>query len=158
MRAMPDIAVDLAKRHEGFHKRVRRGTEISAVPYICPAGFWTIGYGHLCAQDHPAITEEVGEFFLSVDLEDALAGALRLCPVLLVESEARLAAIVDFVFNLGAGRLAASTLRRRVNARNWRGAADEIQRWVWGGGQKLPGLILRRAEEARLLVGDAWAG
>ena len=43
---VPQSAIELAKRFEGFEKRVKRGTEIAAVPYVCPAGFWTIGYGH----------------------------------------------------------------------------------------------------------------
>ena len=67
------------------------------------------------------------------------------------EPETRLAAIVDFTFNLGAGRLQASTLRRRVNQRDWPGAAQELRRWVYGGGRVLPGLTLRRDAEVLLL-------
>jgi hypothetical protein len=48
--------------------------------------------------------------------------------------------IVDFTFNLGTGRLQTSTLRRRVNQRDWISAAAELGRWVRGGGQVLPGL------------------
>jgi lysozyme len=44
---VPQSAIELAKRFEGFEKGVKRGTEIAAVPYVCPAGFWTIDYGHL---------------------------------------------------------------------------------------------------------------
>ena len=65
--------------------------------------------------------------------------------------EARLAAIVDFTFNLGAGRLQTSTLRRRVNQRDWVGAASELRRWVYGGGRVLPGLVARREAECRLI-------
>ena len=46
MIEVPKAAIELAKRFEGFERRVKRGVEIAAVPYICPAGFWTIGYGH----------------------------------------------------------------------------------------------------------------
>jgi lysozyme len=55
------------------------------------------------------------------DLKTALDATLRYCPVLATEPEGRLAAIVDFTFNLGAGRLQTSTLRRRVNQRDWIG-------------------------------------
>ena len=149
---MPQAAIELAKRFEGFERRVKRGMEIAAVPYVCPAGFWTIGYGHLCAQDHPPITLDEAEAYLAQDLAKALNATLRYCPVLATEPEGRLAAIVDFTFNLGAGWLQASTLRRRVNQRNWSEAATELARWVYGGGKVLPGLVTRRAAEASLLL------
>ena len=57
MTVVPKTAIELAKRFEGFERKVKRGIEITAVPYICPAGFWTIGYGHLCDPKHPPITE-----------------------------------------------------------------------------------------------------
>jgi lysozyme len=77
---------------------------------------------------------------------------LRYCLVLATEPERRLAAIVDFTFNLGAGRLQTSTLRRRVNQRDWVAAASELRRWVYGGGRVLPGLVTRREAEALLLA------
>jgi len=80
---------------------------------------------------------------------------LRYCPVLATESEGRLAAIVDFTFNLGAGRLQTSTLRRRINQRDWASAAQELRRWVYGGGKVLPGLVTRREAEAAWLLRNA---
>ena len=148
---VPHAAIDLAKRFEGFERQVKRGIEIAAVPYVCPAGFWTIGYGHLCAQDHPPITQDEAEAYLAQDLVKALRATLRYCPVLATEPERRLAAIVDFTFNLGAGRLQTSTLRRRVNQRDWVAAELELRRWVYGGGRALPGLVARRDAEAALL-------
>ena len=71
--------------------------------------------------------------------------------MLVTESEGRLAAIVDVTFNLGAGRLQTSTLRRRINQRDWAAAATELRRWVYGGGKVLPGLVARRAAECALL-------
>ena len=85
--------------------------------------------------------------YLAADMAYALRATLRICPVLATEPEGRLAAIVDFTFNLGAGRLQASTLRRRVNQRDWPGAAHELRRWIYGGGRVLPGLVLRREAE-----------
>jgi lysozyme len=149
---MPQAAIDLAKRFEGFERKVKRGTEITVIPYVCPAGFWTIGYGHLCDPTHPPITETEAGVYLARDLITALDATLRYCPVLAAEPDGRLAAIVDFTFNLGAGRLQASTLRRRVNQRDWASAATELRRWVYGGGVVLPGLVIRREAEVRLLV------
>ena len=151
MTQVPQAAIELAKRFEGFH-RVAMADLGRAQPYICPAGYWTIGYGHLCDPKHPPITEAEAEIYLARDLQTALVATLRYCPVLATEPEGRLAAIVDFTFNLGAGRLQTSTLRRRINQRNWPGAVRELRRWVYGGGRVLPGLVVRRAAEASLLL------
>ena len=150
MIAVPQAAIDLAKRFEGC-QRVPKNDPGRAYPYVCPAGYWTIGYGHLCDSKHPPITETEAEAYLARDLETALAATLRYCPVLAIEPEGRLAAIVDFTFNLGAGRLQTSTLRRRINQRDWATAATELCRWVYGGGRVLPGLVARREAELSLL-------
>jgi lysozyme len=151
MIAVPQAALDLAKRFEGFH-RVPITDPNHAHPYICPAGFWTIGYGHLCDPKHSPITEAEAVRYLANDLQMAIAATLRYCPVLASESEGRLAAIVDFTFNLGAGRLQTSTLRRRINQRDWINAEKELCRWVYGGGQVLQGLVSRREAECALLL------
>lgn len=152
MIVVPQAAIDLAKQFEGFERRAKRGTQITAIPYVCPAGFWTIGYGHLCSPDHPPITSAEAEIYLAQDLTKALNATLRYCPVLATEPEGRLATIVDFTFNLGAGRLQTSTLRRRINQRDWTSAARELRRWVYGGGKILPGLVARRWVEQSLLL------
>ncbi len=148
---IPKTAIELAKRFEGFH-RVPKVDPGRAHPYICPAGFWTVGYGHLCDPKHPPISEAEAEVYLARDLQSALAATLRYCPVLATEPDGRLAALVDFTFNLGAGRLQTSTLRRRVNQRDWVAAGQELRRWVYGGGKVLPGLVARREVEFTLLV------
>lgn len=149
---VPQSAIDLAKRFEGFKRKVKRGVVITAIPYICPAGFWTIGYGHLCARDHLPITEAEAETYLAQDLIKALNATLRYCPLLANESSQRLGAIVDFTFNLGAGRLQTSTLRYRINQRDWPSAASELRRWVYGGGKILPGLVARREAQIALFL------
>ena len=151
MIEVPQVAIELAKRFEGFH-RVPKSDPDCAYPYLCPAGFWTIGYGHLCDAKHPPITMEEGEAYLAADMADALRATLRYCPVLAAEPDGRLAAIVDFTFNLGAGRLQTSTLRRRVNVRDWSSAATELRRWVYGGGVVLPGLVTRREAEIAMVM------
>ncbi|MCG9025461.1 glycoside hydrolase family protein [Laribacter hongkongensis] len=60
--------------------------------------------------------------------------------------------MVDFTFSLGAGRLQTSTLRPRVNQRDWIAVGRELQRWVYGGGKVLPGLVARRQVEAWVLL------
>ena len=148
---VPQVAIDLAKQFEGFH-RVPKVDPGRAYPYICPAGFWTIGYGHLCDPKHPPITEYEADAYLALDLQIALSATLRYCPVLATEPQGRLAAIVDFAFNLGTGRLQTSTLRRRINQRDWAASATELKRWVYGGGKVLPGLARRRDAEIELMT------
>ena len=151
---IPQDAVALCVYFEGFHKAVRRREGVMAVPYVCPAGYWTIGFGHLCAPDHPPVTKAQAEALLSADLYASVEASLRACPRLLVEPEFRLAAVASFVFNVGAGRLQASTLRRRINQGDWQAAGDEFLRWVHGGGRPLPGLVLRRRAERQLFTGQ----
>ena len=79
MIGVPQAAIDLAKQFEGFH-RVAKLDPSRAYPYICPAGFWTIGYGHLCDPKHPPITEAEAEVYLLSDLVTAFNATLRYCP------------------------------------------------------------------------------
>lgn len=136
---VPDNAIKLATTFEGFYAKA----------YLCPAGLPTIGYGHLVKSlNVPPVTKSQAETYLAQDLQDALLGTIRYCPELLVQDENRLGAIVDFVFNLGAGRLKVSTLRKKINAQEWVAVPHELNKWVYGGGKRLKGLVLRRQAEA----------
>jgi lysozyme len=112
----PPQAVELAKRFEGFH-RVQRGDPGRAHPYTCRGATGpsdTVGSA-IANTQRSSIIEAEEEACLGEDLRTALDGTLRFCPILAAETEARLVAIVDFTFNLGAGRLQTSTPRQRVN-------------------------------------------
>lgn len=93
------------------------------------------------------IDEDTALVYLHNELQKSMSGALRYCPILSTD-EGKLAAIIDFCYNLGIGRLQQSTLRRRINQQNWNSCKTELLRWVFAGGKKLPGLIRRRALEA----------
>lgn len=119
-------------------------------PYICPAGYPTQGIGsRVVSIGVPPITKEDAYNLLIRDLQIALLGTIKHCPILLAQDENWLGAIVDFTFNLGMGRLRASTLRRKINAEEWNDVPTELRKWVYGGGRKLRGLVLRREAEAR---------
>jgi lysozyme len=149
------VLAQIVKRFEGLHKVATRTPTVTVIPYVCPAGILTIGYGHTKnVKRGQVITLLEAEGLLQKDLKIAVASALSLSPVLAVTSETKLLAIADFIFNLGAGRYKASTLRRRVNQQDWDEAAYELGRWVWGGGKKLPGLVARRAAEIALILHD----
>ncbi len=141
------VAASLARRFEGLY----------LTPYLCPAGVPTIGYGATYYQDgtrvqltDPAITREWAEALLLWMVRTVyLPAVLKLCPG--VDNPQRLAALIDFTFNLGASQLKASTLRRRVNAGDWDAVPDELRKWVRGGGRVLRGLVVRREAEAALI-------
>lgn len=146
------IAYQLVRRFEGLRLK----------PYLCPAGIPTIGYGSTgkdITLDHPPVTLDWAEERMRRDVQFFAGVAIKLSPKL-SRQDTPLCVITDFIYNLGSTRYAASTLRKRINASDFRGAAHELKKWVWGGGKKLPGLILRREIEAGFLIesmGDKYA-
>ncbi|MFZ5593305.1 MAG: glycoside hydrolase family protein [Pseudomonadota bacterium] len=107
----------------------------------------TVGYRHLCDPKHPPITEKEGEAFLRQDLRTALDATLRYCPVLATEPESRLAAIVDFTFNLSAG--AAADLDPAVEGQPTglgRRSLRTTSLGLYGGSKVLPGLVSHAAK------------
>lgn len=155
-------AVDLVAEYEGFRPR----------PYRCPAGVWTIGYGHVIRDRagrtvdaataqrlHPTPwTREQARAVLRDDLrhvEHALREALGDVRL----SGRQRAAIVSWAYNVGLGAARRSTLLRLVRAGRLAAAAAEFRRWVWardprtGERRILPGLVRRRAAEAALFRG-----
>jgi len=143
------IAIAICKRFEGFKSK----------PYLCPAGIPTIGYGTTFYPDGSRVTlndipctEAQATVWMMHELEaKALPAVLRMCPAL--KSVNAVNALVSFVYNLGAGRLQTSTLRRKINEGNMEEARKEILKWNRGGGKVLKGLVLRRNCEAVYLVG-----
>lgn len=144
-----EIAAALCRRFEGFY----------SAPYLCPAGVPTIGYGATHYLDgrrvtmkDPPISREAGERLLLRMIERTyLPAVLRLCPGAATEKPGRLAALIDFTFNLGAGQLQASTLRKRVVSGDWDAVPGELRKWTRGGGKVLRGLVLRREAEIAVL-------
>lgn len=132
---------------------IRRYEGLRLKPYLCPAGIPTVGYGHTgpeVTMQSPPISAGFAERLLEEDAERFALGALKLSPELACNTD-RLSAIADFCYNLGTTRYKASTLRRKIRDGEWLDAREELAKWVWGGGKKLPGLVLRREAEAQLL-------
>jgi len=140
----PEPLLQLIRRFEGCRLKA----------YQCPAGVWTIGWGSTGPDVKAGVlwTLEQAEARLRCDAAKCVRAAVKISPVL-ADRPLQLAAVADFIYNLGAGRYRNSRLRKRVDAEDWPGAVVEINRWVMGGGKKLPGLVKRRAAEARLLMG-----
>lgn len=142
-----DVAAALCRRFEGFYSR----------PYMCPAGVPTIGYGATYYEDgtrvtlkDAAISKMRAEELLLFHLRTVyMPSVIKLCPN--ITDADRLAAIIDWTFNLGATNLKNSTMRRKINANDWDGAAVEIVKWVRAGGKILRGLVIRREAERDLI-------
>ena len=64
------------------------------------------------------------------------------------------AAFISFAYNVGVNKFCGSTMARLANAGDWKGACAELDKWVYAGGQKLPGLVARRAAERAVCEED----
>jgi lysozyme len=138
--------LDLIKQAEGF----------SPKPYICPAGYLTIGYGHLITQSEKStyanrsLSEAEAEILLIKDVEVAERAVRELVKVPLTQGQ--FDALVSFTYNLGANKLLKSTLLRLLNRGSYAGAAQEFPKWVYANKRRLNGLMKRREAEQRLFL------
>lgn len=129
---------------------IRRFEGFSATPYADAAEKMTIGYGHLIrpGERFDRICAKQAEALLRADTE--VAGKAVLACIAVSLSQPRFNALCSFTFNVGAGALSRSTLRRLINQGRHAEVPAELARWVWAGGKKLPGLIARRQAEGEL--------
>lgn len=120
------------------------------------AGHWTVGYGHLGSPAGPgvSITKEQAEALLRADLNTAETAVSQMVKVPLTEEQ--FASLVSFVFNVGTGAFAKSTLLEELNKGNYDEVPAQLQRWVFAGGNRTPGLVNRRAAEAGLWAKGAY--
>jgi lysozyme len=136
-----ECASRIIRRFEGFR----------LAAYQCPAGVWTVGYGHTRdVLPDLRITEVEAERLLVEDMDNADQTVRRFCTAPL--NDLQRGALISFVFNVGAGAFSRSTLLRRLNELDYAAVPAELLRWNKGGGRVLQGLILRREAEAQLFV------
>jgi GH24 family phage-related lysozyme (muramidase) len=143
----------LVKPFEGYHRRLPDGGCMAYPDPGTGAEPWTIGYG----STGPGITK--GTVWTEQQAEEALdkhllyfaSGVLALSPGLVNEPPRRLAAIISFAYNCGLGNYRISRLRKRVDAKDWDGACEQILKWNRAAGRILRGLTRRREAEAALL-------
>jgi lysozyme len=144
-----DDCLKLIRQYEGF----------SQTPYLCPAGIPTIGYGStryadgvsVSLTDDPINQEQADAIMFQtlVEYENAVNRYVTV-PV----SQSMFDALVDFAYNCGAQNLRTSTLIKKLNSSDFKGAAMEFGRWIQGGGKVLPGLVKRRMAERTLFERD----
>jgi len=135
--------LDLIRHFEGLFLKA----------YLCPARIWTIGYGHTglshndgTVHEGRVITEVDAVRLLACDMRKFEERVTRLVNVPINQDE--FDALVSFDFNTGS--LHSSTLLRKLNQGDKKGAAAEFGRWTRGGGRVLPGLVRRRKAERHL--------
>ena len=137
------------KASERAYALIRKFEGLRLAAYRCPAGVWTIGYGHTSGVvPGMSITASRAEVLLAQDVAvaEGIVNAERLAL-----RQCQFDALVSFVFNVGGANFRKSTLlaKVKVNADD-NAIMDEFLRWVYGGGVVLPGLQKRRLEEMRL--------
>ena len=142
MKASID-AYELIKQFEGLRLEA----------YLCPAGIWTIGYGHTSGvSPNSFITIQEADEYLHRDVESV---EMQLNKLNLSLSQCQWDAIVSFVFNVGIGNFKASTLlaKIRINPDD-NSIMDEFLRWVYANGKVIRGLQKRRLAEMKLYFSD----
>ena len=146
--------VELVKKFEGLH---RLGKDGMVRAYRCPAGRWTIGYGHTKGvRSAMTITQAEADTMLLEDLGEYGATVERLVTVDLTQNQ--FDALVSFVYNIGEGGFSGSTLLKKLNAGEYGSVPEQFMRWnkatVEGKLQALEGLTRRRTAEAALFAMD----
>ena len=142
MKASID-AYELIKQFEGLRLEA----------YLCPAGIWTIGYGHTSGvSPNSFITIQEADEYLHRDVETI---EMQLNKLNLSLRQCQWDAIVSFVFNVGIGNFKASTLlaKIRINPDD-NSIMDEFLRWVYANGKVMRGLQKRRLTEMKLYFSD----
>lgn len=140
-----DNGIELVKRYEGYREQA----------YRCPAGVWTIGYGHTAnVHEGQTCTREQAERWLREDLRSA-ENAVNVLEPSRPLRQCEFDALVSFVYNLGTGNFSGSTLRRKVLANPDNPTIrDEFEKWIYADGRIQPGLVTRREAEADLYFSD----
>ena len=144
-RVMSQKGIEHLKQSEGLRLKAYQDT----------GGVWTIGYGHTSAAGgmkvYPGltITRAQAEQLLKDDLARMTYPVIkRLVKVDLTQGQ--FDALCSFIYNLGEGQVSKSTLLRKLNAGDYRGASGQFGRWVYDNGKKLGGLVTRREKEREL--------
>ena len=142
------IATAIVSFYEGYEPNAYR--DPVSIPTIC--------YGHTgTARMGQTLSQADCTELLQADLGHAFSAVDRRAQVELPPPTR--AALASFVYNVGEGNFARSTLLRKLNAGDLHGACYELSRWVYAGGRKLNGLVKRRATERELcLSGLSLAG
>ena len=128
---------------------IKRWEGLRLNAYRCPAGVWTIGYGHTKGvKPGDRITRRQAEKYFLEELPVYEEAVKRNVKAELNQNQ--FDALVSFVYNVGERQFKNSTLLRLLNQSKYFEAAKQFKRWIYAGSKPLPGLIKRRREEFEL--------
>ena len=136
------------KISEAGIKLICKWEEFRGYAYVCPAGLWTIGYGHT---DRVKPTDKIdlaqGESYLRQDLEivERCLNALEL-----ELNQNQYDALCSLIFNIGIGNFKRSTMLKYLQAKQYDKASAEFLKWRKANGKVLKGLEARRKDEQEL--------
>lgn len=124
----------------------------SLTAYKCPAGVWTIGYGHTGrdVKEGLTITQEQAEALLKQDLKIHCKNVSNLVKIPLSQNE--FDALVSFEYNVGYGNFSKSTMLKFLNFGNKKDAVSEFDKWIYAAGKPLNGLKNRRKKEKSYFI------
>ncbi|MMZ51657.1 Lysozyme RrrD [compost metagenome] len=134
-----DKGLKLIQSFEGFREKA----------YLCPAGVWTIGYGHT-KNVYPGQVSSMHDATMRLQWDAGNAERVVRQNVNVQLSQNQFDALVSFVFNLGERNFVQSTLLKYLNAGDYASAANQLLRWNKADGRVLPGLTRRRRAEKEL--------
>ncbi len=141
------------KASEKAYSLIRQSEGLRLTAYRCPAGVWTVGYGHTAGVvPEMVITPEQAEEFLKQDIKKA-EGIVNAEHLNL--QQCQFDALVSFAFNVGVGNFRRSTLLMKVKVNpDDNSIMDEFLRWVYAKGKVLSGLQKRRLAEMKLYFSE----
>ena len=127
------------------------GLELKA--YDDGVGVWTIGYGTTVingvkVKKGDICTIEQAKSYMAQDLKKFESAVDTSVKVPLNQNQ--FDALVSLTYNIGTGAFKDSTLLKKLNAKDYKGAAAQFDRWNKGGGKVMQGLVNRRAKERKL--------
>lgn len=117
-------------------------------------GVWTIGWGHTGPEVRPGlnVTQQQADEWLQDDINWANNVVNSLVHASLTQGEHD--ALVDFVYNVGSGNFAHSTLLKLLNSGQMDLAAAEFEKWDLAGGKVVAGLLRRREAEKQMFTAE----
>lgn len=136
------------KISEAGIKLICKWEEFRPYAYVCPAGLWTIGYGHTGGvKPTDKIDLAQGEAYLRKDLE-IVERCLNSLTIKLNQNQYD--ALCSLIFNIGTGNFLRSTLLKCLQAEQYDKASSEFLKWRKANGKVLKGLEARRKDEQEL--------
>ena len=144
-----NAGIQLIKHHEGVRYK----------PYTCPAGLWTVGFGHLIGNGkslprewNKTFTQAEVDGLLKYDLTRFERGICKMLPNVFLRQH-EFDALVSFAFNLGLGTFQRSTIRQALLRGDKEAAMASLVKYCRAGGKILKGLQNRRLDERKLFLG-----